>query len=89
MAFKGKPSINKRNREIAARVRQQEKLQRRDQRSHEKSTRVDAPPEIDPATGLPLTQEEIEYREFQAALKERREQEALDAGGDAPPAAEK
>lgn len=80
MVFKGKPSINKRNREIAARERQQEKVQRRDQRSKEKGSRVDAPPMLDPVTGQPLTADEQEYREFQAALKERREQEAAEAG---------
>jgi hypothetical protein len=77
MAFKGKPSINKRNREMALRERQQEKAARRAERSQTKS---DAPSEdmIDPVTGQPLSEDEKALREFKAAMQERQEAEAAD-----------
>ena len=41
MAFNGRPSINKRNREHAQRERQQEKAQRRAQKAVEKKNKTD------------------------------------------------
>ena len=78
MAFKGKPSINKRNRGMAARGRAQEKELRRDQRSAERNSREAPAPMLDPVTGQPLSADEQAYREFQDALKARAEQELVD-----------
>lgn len=78
MAFKGKPSINKRNREMALRERQKEKAARRETRAAAKSAEGEAAVMLDPVTNRPLTAEEQELREFKQALQERAEQEALD-----------
>ena len=48
MAFSGRPSINKRNREQAQRERQQDKAQRRAQRADERKKREDLPEGEDP-----------------------------------------
>jgi hypothetical protein len=82
MAFKGKPSINKRNREMALREHQKEKAERRVNRAAEKKEKGTAEPLVDPETQLPLSPEEQELAEFRAALKERAAQEALEAERD-------
>jgi hypothetical protein len=48
MAFRGRPSITKRNREQALRERKQEKDRRRDQRADERRQRKDQAPGEDP-----------------------------------------
>jgi hypothetical protein len=74
MAFKGKPSINKRNREIALRERQKEKEARREQRAATKREDSASAPALDPS----LSPDEQALREFQLALKERAADEAAD-----------
>ena len=78
MAFKGKPSINKRNRETALREHQKEKAARREQRAANRKDQAAATPVLDPVTQLPLSGDEQALREFQNALKERATQEAAD-----------
>ena len=48
MAMQGRPSINKRNREQAKREKQQDKAQRRAERTVEKRNKGDAPDGEDP-----------------------------------------
>jgi hypothetical protein len=48
MAFKGRPSITKRNREQALRERQKEKAERRAQRAEDKKNRADLADGEDP-----------------------------------------
>jgi hypothetical protein len=82
MAFKGKPSINKRNREMALRERQKEKAARREARAAAKGAEGPATVMIDPVTNLPLSAEEQALREFKLALQERAAQEAADIEND-------
>ncbi len=77
MAFKGKPSINKRNREMALRERQKEKAAKRESRAANKGTQGPSVM-LDPVTQQPLTEEEQMLREFQNAMKERAAEEAAD-----------
>jgi hypothetical protein len=78
MAFKGKPSINKRNREAALRERQEEKAARRETRAAAKAKMGPAAVMLDPVTNLPLSEEEQSLREFKLALQERAAEEAAD-----------
>jgi hypothetical protein len=74
MPFKGKPSINKRNREMALRERQKDKAAKRETRAAEKQRAGDAP--------AASSSEEEEFKEFQRALRERAEQDAAEAERD-------
>ena len=74
MPFKGKPSINKRNREMALRERQKDKAAKRETRAADKARAPDAP--------TTASSEEEELKEFQRALRERAEQDAAEAERD-------
>jgi hypothetical protein len=74
MPFKGKPSINKRNREMALRERQKDKAAKRETRAADKARTGDAP--------VAASSEEEELKEFQRALRERAESDAAEAERD-------
>jgi len=78
MSFKGKPSINKRNREAALRERQREKAARRAERAATKASTGPAEAMLDPITQLPMSEDEQALREFKLALQERAEQETAE-----------